>query len=117
MIEYKLESKNSFREKIDDYFSGVTKGKVPEELLNAVCEQVTEYQYDQNKRFWFQYPKSRKRYSKLKIEDLEHPFVQYLITNYLKQFSEYRKYAKIFLQLTDEELDTYETRKYEYENK
>jgi hypothetical protein len=36
--------------------------------------------------------KSRKRYSKLKLEDLEHPFTHYLITNFfgIKKFENYK---------------------------
>ena len=72
-----------------------------------------------NKRFWKQYPKSRKRYSKLKLEDLEHDFVYYLITDFLKQkeFSDYQNFSKKLLKMSDTEFDEYEKRKHWYETK
>jgi hypothetical protein len=115
--EYDLETKDSFRQKIGEHFSKIADNQVPEIVLNAICDRVTNFQYDQNKRFWKQYPKSRKRYSRLKMEDLDHPFVHYVITDYLKPLTHYRKYAKILLQMNDEELDAYELMKHQYETK
>ena len=106
--EHQLESKKKFREKIREHFLELTNGKLPNQTFDGVCELVTNYQYDQNKRFWNQYPKSRKRY---------HPFIQYLIIDYLKPMVEYRTLAKILFQMSDEELNALEISKHQYETK
>ncbi|ADR21942.1 hypothetical protein MATR_04240 [Marivirga tractuosa] len=115
--EHQLESKEKFSEKIREHFLELTDGKLPNLLFNDLCELITNYQYDQNKRFWKQYPKSRKRYSQLKIEDLNHPFIQYLIIDYLKPMADYRTFAKILLNMNDEELSALEVSKHQYETK
>ena len=88
-------------------------------MLAEITEKVTDKIYADYKRFWKQYPKSRKRYSKLKLEDLEHDFVYFLITEFIQKYdlNEYRNYSKKLLKMNDKEFDKYEDRKYWYENK
>ncbi len=78
----RIELKQNFYSEIKDYYFKVS---------NKI--------YDDYKRLWKQYPKSRKRYSKLKIQDTEHPFVYFLITDFLRQIGliEYRNFSKILL--------------------
>ncbi len=80
---------------------------------------VTDKRYADYKRWWKQYPKSRKRYSKLKLDDLEHDFIYFQITEYLNKTvpNEFRNYSKILLKVNDVEFDKYMKRKYWYENK
>jgi len=117
--ENSIESKKNFYVEIEEYYVGVSKNEIPTELLTKINEKVTEKIYADYKRFWKQYPKSRKRYSKLKLEDLEHDFVYFLITEFIQKSepNEYRNYSKVLLKMNDEEFDKYEERKYWYENK
>lgn len=115
----KIEPKKNFHLEIEEYYNGVSNNEIPKELLSEIIEKVTDKIYDDYKRFWEQYPKSRKRYSKLKLEDLKHPFVYYLITDLLrkKKLVEYRHFSKILFGKNDAELDDYEKGKSDYETK
>lgn len=117
--ENKIEPKKNFYLKIEEYYNGVSNNEIPKELLTEIIEKVTDKIYYDYKRFWEQYPKSRKRYSKLKLEDIKHPFVYYLITDLLrkKKLVEYRHVSKILFEKNDAELDNYEKGKYDYETK
>lgn len=117
--ENSLEPKKNFHSEIEEYYSGISNNTIPIELLTEIIEKVTDKIYSDYKRFWEQYPKSRKRYSKLKLEDLEHDFVYYLITDFLKQkeFSDYQNFSKKLLRMSDTEFDEYEKRKHWYETK
>lgn len=117
--EDKIEPKESFHREIENYYTEISNNGIPKELLTEIIEKVTDKIYDDYKRFWEQYPKSRKRYSKLKLEDLKHPFVYYLITDLLrkKKLVEYRYFSKILLAKNDVEFDEYEKGKYDYETK
>lgn len=117
--ENSIEPKKNFYAEIEEYYVGLSKNRVPTELLTEIIAKVTNKIYADYKRFWKQYPKSRKRYSKLKLEDLEHDFVYFLITEFIQktELNEYRNYSKIVLKMNDEEFDKYEERKYWYENK
>jgi len=117
--ENKIESKNSFYQKIENYYSEIAGDLIPVDLMQNIINKITNSQYDTYQRFWKQYPKSRKRYSKLKIEDLEHPSTHYEITDFFKQNDKlnYREFSKIFLKMNDEEFDNYELRKHQYETK
>ncbi|WP_100616357.1 hypothetical protein [Confluentibacter citreus] len=117
--ENSIEPKKNFHAEIQEYYFGISNNRIPTELLTEIIEKVTDKIYADYKRFWKQYPKSRKRYSKLKLEDLEHDFVYFLITEFIQksELNEYRKFSKVLLKMNDEEFDKYEERKYWYENK
>lgn len=117
--ENKLEPKDNFHDKIEKYYHELASNKIPSDLLTELIDKITNTQYDNYKRFWKQYPKSRKRYSELKIDDLEHPFTHYEITDFLKRkdFDNYKAYSMILLNMTVEEFNDYEMKKYQYETK
>ena len=117
--ENSIEPKKNFYSEIEVYYTGISNNRIPTELLTEIIEKVTDKIYADYKRFWKQYPKSRKRYSKLKLTDLEHDFVYYLITDFLKQkeLSEYRTLSKTLLKMNDTEFEEYEKRKHWYETK
>ena len=119
MNENKLEPKENFHSKIEKYYLELSEDKIPKNLLNELVDKITNSQYDNYKRFWNQYPKSRKRYSELKIEDLEHPFIRYEIIDFFKEKvqSNYQTFSKILLVMNDEEFMNYEKSKYQYETK
>ena len=117
--ENEIESKENFYQKIEKYYSEIANELIPLDLIQKIIVNITNSQYDTYQRFWKQYPKSRKRYSKLKIEDLEHPFTHYEITDFLKQNDKlnYREFSKFLLKMNEEEFDNYELRKHQYETK
>ncbi|MGL3002126.1 hypothetical protein [Flavobacterium sp. RSSB_23] len=117
--EYRIERKSEFHKKIENYFDKLADNRIPKTLMQELINRITDTEYENYKRFWNQYPKSRKRYSKLKIEDLNHPFINYLITDYFKQndFENYKKYSLILLKMITEEFEQYEISKYQYETK
>jgi hypothetical protein len=114
-----IEPKNEFYSKIKAYFVELTDNQIPMELLSQIILKVTDQIYSDYKRFWNQYPKSRKRYSVLKMDDVEHPFVHYLITDFLKEknISDSRNFSKILFKMNDEEFDKYLFQKDWYETK
>ena len=117
--ENKLEPKKNFHNKIEKYYLELTENHIPIYLISELVNRITSSQYETYNRFWKQYPKSRKRYSKLKIEDLEHSFTHYEITDFLKQKepTNYLKFSKILLKMNDEEFTNYEIGKHQYETK
>jgi hypothetical protein len=117
--ENKLEPKKKFHREIKKYFNALSENKIPVDLMTELVHKITDSQYDTYKRFWNQYPKSRKRYSKLKLEDLEHPFTHYLTTDFFKdkESESYKKYSMILLKLTEKEFIDYEIKKHQYETK
>ncbi len=108
-----------FFSKVRDIYLGRAENQIPEELLVEIISKVTEKLFDDYVRFWNQYPKSRKRYSTLKTEDVDHTFVHYLITDFIKKVhpNSYRDYSKVLLQMDDKEFEEYEKRKHWYETK
>ncbi|PIA77434.1 hypothetical protein BFR04_08275 [Gaetbulibacter sp. 4G1] len=117
--ENRIEPKREFYSKIKKYYIGITDNKIPMELLNEIVSKVTDRIYDDYKRFWKQHPKSRKRYSTLKMDDIENPFIHYLITDFLenRKLVESRNFSKILLKMNDEEYDQYLDQKDWYETK
>lgn len=115
----KIEQKRVFYSKIKKYFVGLTDNQIPTELLDQIISKVTDEIYSDYKRFWKQYPKSRKRYSTLKIDDIEHPSVRFMITDFLNETSVLsgREYSKILFKMNDEELDKHLNYKDWYESK
>ena len=117
--ENKIEPKKDFYSKIREYFVGLSDNEIPTEVLNEIILKVTEQIYSDYKRFWKQYPKSRKRYSTLKMDDIEHPYVYFTITDFLneKGISKSREYSKILFKMNDEEFDNHLDYKNWYETK
>lgn len=117
--ENRIEPKREFYSKIKEYYIGIADNQIPMELLNEIISIVTDRIYSDYKRFWKQYPKSRKRYSTLKMEDIQHPFIHYLITDYLvtKKVKECRDFSKILFKMNDSEFEKYEKQKHWYETK
>ena len=118
-IKHGLESKANFYTKIEAYYAELTQGRIPEEMFNVVVSRVTEELHANYKRFWRKYPKSRKRYSKLKTEDINHPFIHYLITDFFeeKEVSEIEEYSLLLFKMNKEEYKQYLDRKLWYETK
>lgn len=119
IIDNSLEPKWNFNKKIEKYYSELSNNQIPSDLLNELVGRITDTQYETYERFWIKYPKSRKRYSELRIVDLEHSFTHYEIMDFLKQkdFENYKKYSMILLKMSENDFCDYEKRKYQYETK
>ena len=117
--ENKIEPKREFYSKIEEYYVGLADKQIPTDLLYEIISKVTDQIYSDYKRFWKQYPKSRKRYSTLKMDDIDHSFVRYSITDFLneKGISESRSFSKILFKMNDKEFATYLDQKDWYETK
>ena len=117
--ENKIKPKREFYSKIKEYYVGLSDNQIPIDLLNQIISKVTDEIYSDYKRFWKQYPKSRKRYSTLKMDDIEHPSVYFMITDFLneKGISKSREYSKILFKMNDEEFDKHLDYKDWYETK
>jgi len=115
----KIEPKKNFYSKINEYYVGLSNNLIPTELLNEIISKVTDQIYSDYKRFWKEYPKSRKRYSTLKMEDINHPYVHFMITDFLneKRIFNSREYSKILFKMNDEEFDKHLEYKNWYETK
>jgi hypothetical protein len=118
MTENKLEPKENFYIKIQKYYAELAGELIPNDLIKELCNKITNTQYNNYERFWKKYPKSRKRYSVLKMTDLEHPATHHEIIDFLKRNDEinYRKFSKM-LKMSDKEFDDCEVWKHQYENK
>ena len=117
--EFNIECKSEFHKKIEKYFENLSANRIPKKLMQELINRITDREYENYNRFWNQYPKSRKRYSKLRIEDLEHPFVNYIISDYFKQndAENYIKYSLILTKMTKQEFKEFEIMKFQYESK
>lgn len=92
MTEHQLEPKENFHIKIKNYFLDLDGYLIPTDLLSRLIDKITDTQYVNYKRLWNQYPKSRKRYTRIKLEDLEHPVTHYEITYFFRNndFANYK---------------------------
>ncbi|PRX54614.1 hypothetical protein [Flagellimonas meridianipacifica] len=115
--ENKIEPKREFYSKIEEYYVGIADEHIPTDLLYEIISKVTDHIYSNYKGAWKKYPKSRKRYSTLKMEDIEHPFIQYLITDFLeeKNIPKYKYFLKVLFKMNDSEFEEYRKRKNWYE--
>lgn len=116
--KHQLSTKSDFYSKISTYYRELSSDQIPTELLNAIIAKVTHRIHNNYKHSWKKYPKSKERYSTLKIEDVEHPFIHYLISDFLEssKVSNTENYAKILLKMNDQEYVEYLERKRFYEN-
>ncbi len=117
--ENRIEPKQEFYSKIREYYIGIAENQIPLELLNEIILKVTERIYSDYKRFWKQYPKSRKRYSTLKMSDIENPFIHFMITDFFqeKNIAESRNFSKILFKKNEKELNEHLEYKNWYETK
>ena len=101
-----MDSKQQFYDVIYNYYIGNAGERLVPELLQTISKAVTEYYYDEYRRFRNQYPKSVKRYSSFKLKDLDHPDVFELILRLLKEKvgSDYEAPAMIIFNMTFDEL-------------
>ncbi|MDE0534887.1 hypothetical protein [Tenacibaculum sp. L6] len=117
--ENKIKPKRDFYSKIKEYYVGLSDNQIPIELLNQIISKVTDEIYPDYTRFSQQYPKSRNADPGFKIDDIEHPSVYFMITDFLneKGISKAREYSKILFKMNDVEFKKHQDYKDWYETK
>jgi hypothetical protein len=92
---------------------------IPSALLKSLTERITEHYFELYSRFRVQYPKSAKRYSTFKIDDLDHPEVEEIVINYFKEKvgSGYADYANLVLGFSLDDLKKFEKNRELYHNR
>lgn len=116
--KYNIESKKEFRLKVEKHFQNLADEKVSNKIVIGLSEYLANLLYESYKGFRKQYPKSRKQYSKLNIEDLNNPFYMYIIYDFIKREMsfDYKWIARQFLDLSEAEFIEFEKRKNQFEN-
>ena len=68
--------------------------------------------------FRAQYPKSIKRYSTFQLKDLDHPQTFEMVINFFKEKlgSDYQKYSRLLLNMTETELKSFEKSRQDFYN-
>jgi len=114
-----MDTKEEFYKVIYGYYEAIAFGKIDTEYLTELSNRITDYYYEQYQRFGSQYPKSIKRYSTFKIEDLDHSFTHDIVIKFFKEKMgvNYARFSKIILQMNDFEFQEFEKRRYEYHTK
>lgn len=105
-----MDSQEQFKKTIYRHYKKVVTKEFPEEILNGIIAKLTVEFYEQYSRFQKKYPKSAKRYSKFDVKDLDHPkayesIIEFLLINVK---SDYKKYAKELLNLSESEIKKFE---------
>lgn len=109
-------SRNHFQLKIKAYYNAISNGRISEDLMKTLICEITELEYDSYRRFWNKYPKSKKRYSEYKIQDIEHPYIHYAVIDFFKEKapSTYKSNCKIIFQMNEEQFALLEKSKRNY---
>ena len=112
-----MDSQEKFKQVIFDYYKNISGDQVPLTLVDKLSDKITDYYYDQYTRFRKKYPKSIKRYSTFQLKDIDHPQTKKIVVDFFKNKSqtEYRKFSKLLLNMTDKELDNFEQWWYDFE--
>lgn len=103
-------SKNQFYIVIRDFYLKRDCSIIPKAVLTKIISRITEKEYDFYRSNFWKYQKSRKRYSKYDIEDLEHPFVKFLILESFKELTpdSYINNCRVMLDFTQKEVECLE---------
>lgn len=114
-----MDTKQDYFKVIYNYYSERVGEKIPPELLKELSGRITDHYFEQYSRFRELYPKSVKRYSTFKIDDLDHPEVFEIVISFFKEKvgSNYLDYTATVLGITLQELKEFEKRREQFYNK
>lgn len=114
-----MQTKQEFYDIIYRYYADRVGDNISSTLLHGLTERITDHYYEQYSRFRIQYPKSVKRYSTFKLNDLEHPEVMEIIIKYFKSIfgDNYAEEATVALNLSLDGLRKFEENMTAYYNK
>jgi protein-disulfide isomerase len=114
-----MNSKDFFFREIKEYYLKKA-DNYSDEFIDGLSQVVTDYIYNWYSESFKEKPKSRKRYSTLKLSDLEHPFIHDKIISFAKKnvvgYGDYVKFCSTIFGLTNEEFLKYEKRRQQFHN-
>lgn len=115
--DFEMDSKIDFYDKIKTYYSVRNKNIYSEDLINNLSDYLAEYFFKQYKEFRVQYPKSFRRYSSLKLKDLENPFTHDRIISFAKKrVEDYTSFCSLLFEMNEEEFLKYEKNRDSFNN-
>ena len=114
-----MDTKQDFFNVIYNHYTEKVGKRISPELLRGLSEKITDHYFEQYSGFKVQYPKSAKRYSTFKMDDLNHPNVTEMVINYFRQKAgdKYADYATIVLECSVNDLNKFEKNREDYYNK
>jgi hypothetical protein len=114
-----MQSNQEFFHTIYQFYSNRVEEQLPELFLKELSEEITNYYYRQYSKYRLAYPKSVKRYSTFKLEDLDHPEVTDLVIKYFKNKigDDYQRLTLIFQNISLDDLKYHEEYRENYNNK
>lgn len=116
MEEIQMAPRSTFYNEILAHYTNKAQNCIPQSLLEELAQVVTEKLYSEYLKFRVQYPKSVKRYSMLKHEDIEHPYTLEEVVKFFKRNDRenYIPFACAALGFTKEELQSFEKKHKEF---
>lgn len=113
-----LDSKDVFYDKIKDYYLNSVSYTNQDNILNQLSDFLSTEFYEQYKKFRIQYPKSVKRYSTLKLSDLENPLTHDIIIRFIKNNypTDYRDICAQLFKISATEFIEYEKKRTDFYN-
>ena len=112
-----IESLNTFYKKVEDYYSEID-NDIPKELRDRLYYNIAYKIHNEYRCRRQKYLKSFKRYSKLKIEDLEHDYNKWFFIDYIRKElpNNYIDICSKLFRIDIEEFSHYEKRRIEFED-
>jgi len=113
-----IDSKEDFYEKIKEYYSEKNQEKFSLEYIEKLSSELATYFYNQYADFRKMYPKSIKRYSKLKMQDLENPITHDFVISFSKEniSNKYVEFCSLLFGLNEKEFLDYEEKRNSFKN-
>ncbi|MEP5338651.1 MAG: hypothetical protein ABJL44_08735 [Algibacter sp.] len=113
----KLDSLDIFYKEVKQYYSDVD-DNISVNLKNKLYYNIAYKIHNEYKIRRLEYPKSLKRYSKLKTKDLDHPYNKWFIIDFVKEenLNNYRSICSKLLKINETELLKIEKNREEFYN-
>ncbi len=114
-----MQSKQEFFKIIYQFYYNRVGEQIQELFLKELSEEITNHYYHQYSKYRFDYPKSVKRYSTFKVEDLNHPEITDIVIKYFKNKigDDYQRMTFIFQNITLNDLKWHQEYRENYNNK
>lgn len=115
-MDLSLDTREVFFDKIKKYYQNKGCDDFSEEILQRICSYLTDLLFTQYYEFRKKYPKSKKRYSILNLEDLENPFIHDRIINFVKESygENYISLCSSLFGMSENEFVKYEERRVDF---
>ncbi len=111
-----MDSKKTFLKDILDYYNDINDDDILDEVIKKLGVFLSNHFYNRYRDFSRKYSKSKKRYSKMKISDLETAYAHDKVIEFLKSnFNDnYRNYCSILFKMSLKEFIEYEKSRNEF---